>query len=406
MTRSGLFGVAVFVLCALALSCTPTANPPMLPDPHGLEASVCRGADAYKSVPLSIPATRVVAADLDGDGSDDLAWIAASGTINSEDVGLYFALNLGDGTFAEQNRVSSTNFRTLQAIDVDQDGHKDIVVTAKNSTFGFGGVFVFVWQPDAADFAANSYAGPTDIPGFVVETDIDIALAADLDADGHIEMLLSDIVTNGGAPPVILHGSGPGTFSEAYVATGAVRASGFVSGFAAADLSGDGKLDLIMGYQDDSLVGASIAVQDSDFSFLPSEFSGIGGGGAPVVIDLDADGVPDLLWGLVLYRGLGGAAFGAAEQIAPTFTEIARDLDGDGLVDLVGADELNSGGATTLAISYGTGAVAFSTADSVAIPRSISVAAADFDGVRGVDFVVDGAAGGGMTLLLSRCIAE
>jgi hypothetical protein len=84
---------------------------------------------------------------------------------------------------------------------------------------------------------------------------------------------------------------------------------------------------------------------------------------------------------------------------------VVRDLDLDGHLDLVSLRPAGGGVGPSLSIRYGTGPVAFEALpDIIAITDSLSVAAGNFDGERGVDLIVDGHyTASGLTVLRSRC---
>lgn len=144
------------------------------------------------------------------------------------------------------------------------------------------------------------------------------------------------------APPV--------TFERTVVAVG-----GSPYALAAADVSGDGFLDLVVADQFGGRVVVLRGDGDGDFVETGAFPSGSGPGGLAVA-DLDEDGHPDLAVAnhetdhLTLLRGLGGGAFEPFSEprlqlgVAPHVHLVASaDLDEDGHADLV-VDHREAGG--------------------------------------------------------------
>src|SRR5690242_20465239 len=138
------------------------------------------------------------------------------------------------------------------------------------------------------------------------------------------------------------------------------------------------------------------------------------GRAAPSLVDLDADGVPDLVVGidstgqLLWYRNSGSAK--APRFVDPGHVAIPRDpridlvpcfadLDGDGVPELVTSD------SSEIRISHGQGQRAFDPPEKlrdrrggiVRLPIASCMTVADWDG-DGVQDLVFGGSGGGLRL--------
>ena len=155
-----------------------------------------------------------------------------------------------------------------------------------------------------------------------------------------------DFVASTGNDVSILIGAGDGSFRSSSLGVNG-------EAVAAADLDGDGKLDLV--------VSASQLVTDVDagtFTFHAA---------------------------LDVLRGRGDGTFDAAPSF-PIDTEVlamvAADLDGDGRRDLASVERRPGDSGTALVLRRGTGGGAFAPAEPVPLPRddAAALAAADFDG--------------------------
>lgn len=287
----------------------------------------------------------------------------------------------------------------LGAWDMDRDGDLDLVAA------GFSGleygVRAFLQEPSGV-----FTPGPlTSLPIMSV----DATTAADIDADGYLDLVLAlghdPLINNRIA---ILRQSAPGAFT----ASGIPLPGQVANAVATADLDGDGDLDLIAAIQSitgsDSLV---LFLQNSPGSFVPGPnavptSSSPGGATFVVAADLDGDGDLDLVsarslidyaytalvpsgdWTLALQRAPGVFLPGeppinplASDEIACA----AADLDCDGDLDLVtanyGSNDLTllfqsapgifTPGASPLSIGY----------------RPLAVVAADLDSDGDLDLV-------------------
>ena len=222
--------------------------------------------------------------DLNNDGNID-AVVEMDGYIIS-------FLGKGDATFTENQFIADPliiAFTSAEIGDINEDGCLDVVVL---DTFAH----------------AITYAG--DCSGTVTQQnqynigDVGISLAlADVNKDGHIDILAGSILTEYGAGPSagnlvsVLLGDGHGDFGEAAL----YRGDDSLVGFAVADLNGDGYPEVLSANQDSDT--ASIFLND-----------GAGGFGAP--------------------RGFAlGSAVGTLNPL--TSDVLATDLNGDGKKDLV-----------------------------------------------------------------------
>ena len=174
------------------------------------------------------PATTVTPADFDGDGQVDLA-------VPHRDRGQsYVYLNGGKATFADSRRVAfgppDARIRVSEAVDLDKDGHLDLVVIDEAR-----GVGVHFGQRDRQFSTLVEIADGTVTP---------YALATgDLNRDGFVDIVVGHVE----APSTVYFNDGSG---RRFSAVPFGDAEGSVYGFAIADLDNDGFLDIAVAKSD------------------------------------------------------------------------------------------------------------------------------------------------------------
>ena len=176
----------------------------------------------------------------------------------------------------------------------------------------------------------------------------------------------------------------------------------------AADIDGDGDLDLITGSQDTSVLAyVSVLFNEGDQQFLPAVDYPVGMRLRDLdVADVDQDGAPDLVVANVsavsVLRNDGAGTFEtlrsyAAEDGAEFV--VAADLTGDGYPELV----TGASGSSSVVI------LANSTTGEFGLPRSVptgnrpsAVCAVDFDRDGDVDLAVPSKDAGSVSVLLNQ----
>ncbi len=223
-------------------------------------------------------------------------------------------------------------------------------------------------------------------------------LAADLDNDGHL-----DLVGYGPRHAVFWRGKGDGGFEDSTAAAGLAKGSGAAA--AVLDYDIDGDLDLVAGggaasglelYRN-ALEGPLVAVGKQAF---PGALAGIAGIRSVVAGDLDRDGDLDLVVahakGIAVLDNLRQGRFAdstaaAGLAAAPPADALAlADLDDDGLPDLITAGE------SGLALWHNLGGGRFAPWPAAGLPRGTrftSVAAFDADNDGRLDLAAAGPAG-------------
>jgi hypothetical protein len=168
----------------------------------------------------------IAAADLDGDGSADLAVIAGGNTVN-------VLLGNGDGTFRHGvDHAAGPSAQLVSLADVNRDGKPDLLVSADDGG-AFTAVTVMLGVGDGTFAPGSSY--PTSLfPASIA--------VADLTGDGVPDLVLGpafiDVVS-------VLPGDGAGGFQPQIVLP---ARNDFPSPrvVAVVDISGDGKPDIVV----------------------------------------------------------------------------------------------------------------------------------------------------------------
>ena len=261
----------------------------------------------------------VVVADVNADGKPDL--VVANYCASASDcptASVSVLLGNGDGSFKAASTYGSGAFYAsgVAVADINGDGKMDVVVSnlcvsgsdanCANGTTGMvadGSVGVLLGNGDGTFRPAVSY----DSGG---KTALQVTIA-DVNNDGKPDLVVSnacgDSSNCGGDGLVgVLLGNGDGTFQTAMsYDSGGTNAQGV----AAADVNGDGKLDLLVTNFDacstnacpDGSVSVLLGNGDGTFQVAQSYDSGALAATSVAVTDLNKDGRPDLVvanyWG-------------------------------------------------------------------------------------------------------------
>jgi hypothetical protein len=273
-----------------------------------------QGLSPGPTYPISGNPSGITAGDLNGDRKVDLVVADGNGSVN------VYSGN-GDGTFASPSPFASPAGSSSMVIaDMNGDGTNDVVVGCGSAS----SIAILSGNGDGTLQAAVAY-GVGAAPGVVT--------VADLDGDGH-----PDIASTAGSNVIVLMAT-RGTFrSPATYAAGSSP-----SGVKAADIDGDGRIDLVA--TSGGSANLSVLLGNGDGTFLAAvNYPTVSSTSAVVIRDLDGDGVLDIAAtssssdtvSILLGRGggqfaraLGFIAGGGPRTIA------AGDFTGDGRIDLV-----------------------------------------------------------------------
>jgi hypothetical protein len=376
----------------------------VIPSPSGSVVVLLGNGDGTLQAPKTSPgvanAGYVATADFNGDGNLDLA-ISECSSCDVTSGAVAFLVGNGDGTF-QLSANTLSGYGPIAAADVNGDGIPDLVCTCNNPSsvmqiFLGNGNFTF---SNANNFFLNfpqfelvyPDSSPIAIADFIPGGNPDVAVANDVflgNGDGSFKAVpfaliqdpllgASDGLATGnfentgtldvavvpdavnsaaGTNVYLLHNNGSGTLSLLHTYTLQQPSIGRIF---AADLRGDGKLDLIV----DSY---NTAAQTSSYNVLLG--NGDGSFQAPVnntlsgtvvaVADVNNDGKPDLIastdTSVAILLGNGDGTFAA-----PVYYEdgganplLVADFNGDGNLDIAGTVSTQS--AEAVGILYGNG---------------------------------------------------
>jgi hypothetical protein len=227
--------------------------------------------------------------------------------------------------------------------------------------------------------------------------------AADLDGDGRIDLVTANFASNN---VTVLLGNGQGGFAQADGSP--VDVGSGPTAIAVGDFDQDGSLDLAVTNLVSSTVTILLGNGQGQFSQASGSPIAVRGGPLSVAVgDFNADGKPDLATAnggdsvtILLGNGQGQFDQAAGSPIrvegGPTAVAVG-DFDGDASSDLLVA----SGLANSVTILLGNGQGQFSVGPSIAVGNSPqAVAVGNFSGDTNLDLVVVNASSGTVTILL------
>jgi hypothetical protein len=338
----------------------------------------------------------LVVADVNGDGKPDLVvanTCSDFGPCYSPDS-IVVLLGNGDGTFQPAQPIPLGLFNSHTALlavaDVNGDGKLDIVAIG-------GVVGVFFGNGDGTFQPPQIGPATGEGPYFSV-------IIRDINADGKADVLVAQacvaLPCDTDGTVAVLLGNGDGTFQavQTYDAGGVANLSGGGKGgisLAAADVNGDGKLDLLTGISGGINLGGigeiGVLLGNGDGTFQPPQTYKTGGFQVSSIAagDMDGDGKQDAIvshtcapespncsYGSIsILEGNGDGTFQAANVYnssgySPCCVAIG-DVTRDGKPDIVFGIRQNNG-------IIGGAAVWVSNGDGTFLPRQIYSSDGDF----------------------------
>ncbi|HET9314838.1 MAG TPA: FG-GAP-like repeat-containing protein [Vicinamibacteria bacterium] len=298
--------------------------------------------------------------DFDGDGRRDLAMSHRGFTSVAQ---VFFYRGDGTGAFAAPvvwNLPMLLLPTGLVARDFDGDGRDDVAVA---DNFG-NAVAVLMGSATLAPIVRGPFPSGDGAMG------ID---AGDLDGDGRLDVVTAD---ERGRTVSVLRGDGAGSLGPPSIVPGPARGRRVVIGA----FDGDGRLDVAV-----SGAGLWTFAGNGAGGLLPPRRYGVSGDLAAA--DLTLDGRLDLVAGPSLLAGDGAGGF-AAQRTFPmppgAQAAVAADFDHDGHLDVAAAHA-----AGTVSVMHGDGLGGFGTASSTLTGTDpVDLAAADFNGDGWSDLAV------------------
>jgi hypothetical protein len=283
------------------------------------------------STPNDSP-TSVVVGDFNRDGNLDVALGTEGGKID-------VFLGNGDGTFGAARAFNlgiNNSIQSLVAGDFNRDGKLDLAVasTLLSGQTQTGLVTILLGNGNGTFRKGATITVGTGAEGLT---------AADLNADGKLDLVTTTLLPGGLRDVKVLLGNGNGTFQRPLAISPGARASSVATG----DFNGDRKLDLALVDGFDNTVLILPGNGNGTFgSPIPFQFSNpVKGLGGPAVGDFFGTGKLGLalttgLGTVSVLQGNGDGTFQAPVNFIAGFhgqqpsTVIAADFNGDGKLDL------------------------------------------------------------------------
>ena len=383
-------------------------------DGGGFSTRLGRGDGTFGAAQLALGSyntpTRGFLTDLDHDGVLDLVYTGGLSGQNTN-AGYGAALGNGDGTFRFTFQRASGNFYGATVIvpgDFNRDGYTDFASFAAaidapgTGTFIDGFHDVFLYDPAAPGTFTRSFHDV--IPAGTGDDIIRRSFtAADLDGDGKLDLV--EVFPRVGTTPMqlrVFRGRGDGTFDAATTAPqfASNADSLFPKWLVAGDLNEDGKVDLVVTSAYDR---SAVLLGNGDGTFgTPTEYAtgtSFAYNQSPALRDLDHDGHLDLVSVNDNYgRNVVEVRRGTGDG---TLGPREYYQGGGGLISLAFAD-FDGDGLTDLAAGTPQYQFGFTTVFAGAKPGVVGVTSGDADGDGRADLIAVNAANGHLKLLLGN----
>jgi FG-GAP-like repeat/FG-GAP repeat len=308
-------------------------------------------------LPVNEDVPSVVVADFNGDGYPDLAIAAETSTTSPGSI--LIELGNGDGTFQSPVAYSAGAECLSELIvgDFNSDGKPDLAVLESCGTSATAAVLINNGNGTFQTAQLTTISGSSYVAyGGLV--------AGDFNGDGKLD--LAAYVYSGEVS--IFLGNGNGTFQSAINTTGL---GDYCCQLAAGDFNNDGKLDLVIGTGATLLGNGNGTFQTPKPIGCPSAaFCNDTALGNPIAADINGDGKLDIVYGSgqrpAILHGNGDGTFSNPSiypVLAPRGVAIG-DFNGDGLPDLafiVNDYPPQSSNPNGVAVLFGEGGFSFTS---------------------------------------------
>jgi hypothetical protein len=344
------------------------------------------------SATAGIAPRSIVTLDLNHDGKNDLAVANYGSGQGASDGSISILLNNGSGGFSSAPNVAAgINPRSIVSADFNNDTHPDLAVV--NNVTGSCCVSSFVTI--LTGNGTGNFSAGTPV---AVGNDSDALATGDFNGDGKADLAATTLSSSGGVS--VLLGDGAGGLAPAQIFT----VGGNLRSIAAGDVNGDGKVDLLTGNLFGPNVGILIGNGSGSFAAVVNANTGATAVKSVAIGDFNQDTRTDIAVATsantvaVVLANVDGS-FGSPTSFAVDSSPqsvLAKDLNGDGKLDLVTANV----GAGNASVLLGNGLGSFAPKKSyVTGLGAFFVASSDLNGDSKLDLAVPNAGSNNVSIL-------
>jgi hypothetical protein len=252
------------------------------------------------SLQLTLPNSGAVAgveADFNDDKNMDIVMLGSVNASNPTVYNISFFAGNGDGTFKAPVSIPISSAEIpvqIQTADFNHDGRPDFAVLCQS-----GDLLVYIGNGDGTFKAPiTSKVGVTSGGQWMQFA------VGDINNDGFPDLLVSAAYSYATYTTSTMLGNGDGSFQAPVPVTQLpAQGSNNYQRFILADMNGDGKLDILADINNGAQVLFLAGNGNGTFKpsvvavTLPAGFTDQSEGSAPAILDLNGDGVPDIVFG-------------------------------------------------------------------------------------------------------------